>query len=184
MNDEEIVDIFLNRDPAAIRETDEKYGKELYRMAMMILKSHEDAEECRSDTYWKAWQTIPPKKPVSLIAYLAKICRFQAFGKLDMRNAKKRKAEVVTLSAELENCIRKPWDGCGMEDWELGELLNQFLDTLSERSCRFFLRRYWYADSVGETARRYGVGENLVKMDLLRSRNKLKAFLEKEGIDV
>ena len=44
------------------------------------------------------------------------------------------------------------------------------------------MRRYWYVSSVKEIAEDYGITESKVKMSLLRSRNQLKAALEKEGI--
>ena len=45
-----------------------------------------------------------------------------------------------------------------------------------------FLRRYWYAESILEIARRYGISESKVKTNLFRTRNKLRAYLESEGM--
>ena len=47
-----------------------------------------------------------------------------------------------------------------------------------------FLRRYWYLDTIGEIAHRYGMSESKVKTQLHRTRAKLHSFLEKEGITV
>ena len=47
-----------------------------------------------------------------------------------------------------------------------------------------FLRRYWYADSIAEIARRYGMTESKVKMQLSRTKEKLRAYLQKEEIRV
>ena len=98
MEDTQIVDLFFSRDQQAIQQTDKKYGRLCYQIAWNILSIREDAEESVSDTYLKAWETIPPTRPVFFYAYLAKICRFLSMGKLDWNNAAKRKAEVVTLS--------------------------------------------------------------------------------------
>ena len=46
------------------------------------------------------------------------------------------------------------------------------------------MRRYWYADSIAEIARRYGMTESKVKMQLVRTKEKLRIFLEKEEIGV
>ena len=66
----------------------------------------------------------------------------------------------------------------------MGDLLNGFLATLPKESMLYFLRRYWYADSVEEIAQRYGVGESKVKVQLHRSRKRLRAYLEKEGVRI
>lgn len=67
---------------------------------------------------------------------------------------------------------------------ELTELLDGFLRQLPEKECCIFLRRYWYADSTREIARRYGMPEGSVKSQLSRTRQKLKKMLEQEGIAV
>lgn len=50
-DDEEIVRLYFDRDEAAIRETDRKYGKFLFGIAYNILHDRLDCEECRNDTY-------------------------------------------------------------------------------------------------------------------------------------
>ena len=105
MDDSQIIDLYFARSETAIQETDSKYGGYCYKIAYGILADREDSEESVSDTYMKAWENIPPTKPTFFYAYLAKICRFLAMGKLDWNNAAKRKAEVVELSDEMENCI-------------------------------------------------------------------------------
>lgn len=182
MEDKQIVDLFFRRDEEAIRQTEAAHGPRLYALSYRILQSREDAEESVSDTYLKAWESIPPTRPVFLYAYLAKICRFVSFGRLDWRNAAKRKAEVVELTAEMELCIPDLRQESKLETRELGRLLNQFLGTLSEENRHVFMRRYWFADSIAEIAQQTGLGESNVKTRLYRTRNALRSFLEKEGI--
>lgn len=184
MDDSAILDLYWARDEEAIRQTEKAYGKKLNRLAFGIVANLEDAQECVSDTYLKAWQTIPPQRPDHFFAYLAKICRFLAFGILDYRAAAKRKAELVALTQELALCIPDPTEEKEQLHRELGELLNRFLETLSKESRVIFLRRYWFADSVETIARRYGFSESKVKTRLHRTRHQLRQFLEKEGIKV
>ena len=184
MEDEQIIELYFRRDQDAIVQTELTHGAKLNTLAHRILMNHEDAQECVSDTYMKAWETIPPTRPSYFYAYLAKICRFLCFGRLDWNNAAKRKAEIVELSAEMERCIPDPARERQMESRELAGLLNEFLETLPEESRKIFLRRYWFGDSVTEIARRYGIGESKVKTRLFRTRNALRSFLEKEGITV
>ena len=63
MEDQAIIALFWERDQEAIRQTEARYGKRLLRLSCSILDSREDAEESVNDTYWKAWDTIPPQRP-------------------------------------------------------------------------------------------------------------------------
>lgn len=184
MEDEEIVQLFCKRDQMAIQEVRIRYGAKLYQVAMNIVKNHEDAEECVSDTYLKAWQAIPPQTPRFLFAYLAKICRFLSFAKIDWKNAQKRNARIIELTAEMELCIPSPYEERRVESEEISELLNEFLKLISKENRLLFVRRYWYADSIQEISQRYGISESKVKTTLHRTRKKLKSYLEREGVTV
>lgn len=184
MEDAQIIQRFWARDQSALQETERKYGARLRQLALRILGNHEDAEECVSDTYLQAWRTIPPQRPEHLFAYLAKLCRFNAFGKLDWQNAKKRNAEIVELTAEMECCIPHPDEAQQLEGAEIGRLLSGFLKELPQESRLIFLRRYWYADSILAISQRYGISESKVKTNLFRTRNKLRAYLEREGVSL
>lgn len=184
MEDSQILELYWQRDEQAISETDAVHGRKLHTLSYRILANHEDAQECVSDTYMKAWQTIPPQRPTYFFAYLAKICRFLSFGRLDWLNAAKRKADIVQLTAEMELCIPDRNMESRVESQYLGELLNAFLDSLPQESRVIFLRRYWYTDSVREIARRYSISESKVKTQLHRTRLKLREYLQREGITV
>ena len=60
MEDARIVDLYLARDERAIRYTAEKYGPRLRGLAQALLEDRTAAEECENDTYWEAWNRIPP----------------------------------------------------------------------------------------------------------------------------
>lgn len=184
MEDSKIIKLYCERNEEAITQTDRQYGQRLFHIADGILKSSEDAEESVSDTYLKTWQTIPPQRPVHFFAYLAKICRYFAFDRLDWRNAAKRKAEVVSLTQEMELCIPDASREAQANGRELGQMLNAFLATLTKENRMVFLRRYWYGDTVGEIAQRYGITENAVSTRLHRTREKLAEYMAKEGIAI
>lgn len=184
MEDTKIIELYFARNEEAITQTDASYGRRLHCLADNIVKNPQDAEESVSDTYWKAWDTIPPQKPVHLFAYLAKICRHFALGRLDRKNAARRKAEIVSLTQEMEVCIPDVRRDAELEGKELGRLLSAFLRTLSPENRMVFLRRYWYVDTVAEIAERYGISENAVMTRLSRTRAKLRTYLQKEGIAV
>ena len=67
---------------------------------------------------------------------------------------------------------------------ELSRLLDRFLRSLPERDCCVFMRRYWYVESTREIARRYEMAEGSVKSILHRTRQKLRNYLEKEGVAI
>ncbi len=184
MEDKDIIALYFARNEEAIRQTDFSYGRRLRNLAQNVLRDGQDAEESVSDTYFKAWETIPPQSPTHFFAYLAKLCRHFALGRLDWKNAAKRKAEVVALTQEVESCIPDIRREQALEGKELGRILNSFLRSLSPENRMVFLRRYWYVDTVAEIAARYGISESTVMTRLHRTRKKLSAYLEKEGIRV
>ena len=68
MEDFQIIDLYWKRDESAISETAKKYGAFCLGIAGNILSRKEDAEECVSDTYYQAWESIPPARPEKLRA--------------------------------------------------------------------------------------------------------------------
>lgn len=184
MEDSEIIALFFARDEEAIHQTDLRYGARLRALAERIVRSIEDAQENVNDTYFQAWQTIPPQHPAKYFAYLAKICRNFALDTLDWRSAAKRSAEIVSLTQELENCIPDTGADRDLEERELGRLLDTFLAEQSKENRMLFVRRYFYADSVGEIAKRFGMKEGTVSARLHRTREKLANYLSREGIAV
>ncbi len=184
MTDEKIIELYFMRDESAVLETKNSYDSKLKGLATKIVKSKEDGEECVSDTYLKAWNTIPPQKPVYFFAYLAKICRFICFGKLDYANAKKRSAEIVELSDELMMCIPSRLSDTTLSEELLKTALNSFLATLPTEKRLIFLRRFWFSDSISQIAKRYKLSESKVKTSLFRTKKLLKNHLEKEGVQI
>lgn len=184
MEDSKILDLFFARNEDAIGQTDKAYGRRLHALAMGIVKNNQDAEESVSDTYLRAWNTIPPQKPKYFFAYLARICRNLAIDKVNWNSAAKRKAQVVALTEEMEMCIPDTKRDRELESRELGRILDSFLRTLTPGNQMIFLRRFWYADTIGEIAARYHLSESAVQMRLSRTKNKLGTYLEKEGINV
>lgn len=85
---------------------------------------------------------------------------------------------------ELEPCIPTP---SAEEEWnarELGRAINCFLQTLELENRILFVRRYWFADAVGDIAEDMRISENLASVRLKRIRGQLKNYLEKEGYRV
>ena len=184
MDDSKIIDLYFARDEAAIEQTDAAYGRRLYALSNRILYSREDAQESVNDTYLNAWNAIPPQRPHQLYAFLAAICRHLCFHKVNWKLAAKRNAEIVALTEEMELCIPDNRKALELEDREIGRVMDAFLEGLPRETRLIFLRRYWHADSISEIAARYGITESKVKMQLSRTRKKLRCYLEQEGIQL
>ena len=184
LEDSKIIDLFWARDEDAIGQTDAAYGRRLHVLAYRILNSQEDAEESVSHTYMKAWEIIPPQRPNHFYAFIASICRHLSLHRVNWNLAAKRNAEIVSLTEEMELCIPDTRRDSEWEDREIGRVMDAFLESLPKETRLIFLRRYWHMDTIVEIAARYGMTESKVKMQLSRTRAKLRTYLEQEGIQV
>ncbi len=184
MDDLQIIELYFARDEHAIKETDHKYGKLCFRVAKNLLWSDEDAEECVNDTYLTIWNKIPPTRPNNFTAFICKITRNLSLKKLETSNAMKRSADAAISLSEIEETLPDRGTAPGIEDEELGKLISAFLWSEKELDRNVFLRKYWFFDSISDIAERYSMNENSVKSMLFRSRNRLKNYLKKEGIEV
>ncbi len=182
MKDEQIVALFWNRDEQAISETNRQYGRLCIATAKRILPDLRDAEECVSDACMKMWNSIPPAKPESFVAYLLRTTRNLALDRLDYNRAAKRNTALENSYDELEAYI-------GLDDSveqvlekeEFARVLNDFLKNQTKEARVYFVRRYWYGESIKEIAQVCQVGEAKVKVSIFRTRKRLKDMLEKEG---
>lgn len=184
MEDKNIIKLYFERSETAIAETAAKYGKLLYTIANNILYNEEDTEECVNDTYLKAWEVIPPQIPEKLAAFLGKITRNLAISRYRHNSSKKRGGGQVEYALEeLAECIPdKNTTEQAISDKLFLERMNAFLEELPAEKRKIFMQRYWYLRKVSEIAEEFSMSESKVKMILHRTRNTLKAVLEKEGI--
>lgn len=180
MEDSGIIELYFARSETAIQETGRKYGAYLSQVAYNILRNLRDTEEIVNDTYMATWHAIPPTKPNNFKHFLSRITRNLSFDRLDYLNAGKRHAIFV----EMDECI--PDKRNNVEDlWEakeIGMALNRFLETLDRKSCAVFLGRYFYAYSISDLARQYGLSARQVRYILSKTRSQLRSYFEKEGV--
>ena len=184
MDDKAILDLYWSRSEKAISETDDKYGAYCFTIANNILNNREDSEESVNDTYMAAWNSMPPKRPAILSAFLGKMTRYISLDHWKKRSRLKRGGGEMDLCLEeLGECVS------GQESTEdklirreTIDALNRFLDTLSETERKIFLCRYWYLEPVKDIAERFGFTPNRTTVMLRRTRQKLNACLAKEGL--
>lgn len=181
MEDRQIIDMLFKRNDIALKELCLKYDKLLFRIADNILHCKEDARESVNDTYLAVWNTIPPNNPDPFISFICRITRNISLKKLRSKTALKRSAEVLPIS-ELEYELTDLSFEQKIDARVLGRLIDRFLDSIDEESRVAFIKRYWFSDEIGEIAKAMRLSEAAVYQKLSRTRKKLKAYLEKEGV--
>lgn len=175
---DEIVKLLLQRDEQALALLQNQYSKFCRQIISGLLTSIQDTEEALNDVWFRVWNSIPPAKPKYLRAYLAKTARNTALHYIERDKAQKRSAVTVLLD-ELAECIPDPAQE--IHGSELGDILNSFVRSLHDEERSFFLRRYYFGESIKEIAEAHDCQENRVAVTLFRIRKKLRGVLEKEG---
>jgi len=186
MSDEQIMELYWQRNELAIRETDLKYKNYLLKVAYNIVRDRLDCEECLNDTYIGAWNAIPPARPHAFKAFLITIMRRIAVNRYHSNAKKGRVPSEMTVSlSELEGIVTEretPEDAYNAA--RLGEIISHFVHALSERGRYIFMSRYYMAETVDSIAHDLGVSRSTVNKELASIRRELKEKLESEGYTV
>ncbi|MCM1190569.1 MAG: sigma-70 family RNA polymerase sigma factor [bacterium] len=182
MEDTEIISLLWQRRESALDEIIRRYGRLLKNFAGRILPTAQDAEECVNDALLDLWNTVPPKRPLSIASYASMLTRRRAIDRLRRLTAKKRGSGVYLVALdELEDCI--PDRAASAEDTDvLREAINSFLAGLSPEDRLLFMGRYFALEPLKALAQTNGVTKNTVNIRLSRMRKKLKATLEERGV--
>ncbi|MBR6429298.1 MAG: sigma-70 family RNA polymerase sigma factor [Clostridia bacterium] len=176
MTDEEIISLLHKRDESAVKSLTERFGGLCRTMIDGILADRRDAEECFNSVFMRIWSNIPPAQPNNLTAYIAKIARNEAL--MLYRSNKSRRLDELVPFEELEGSI--PSVENEVEARLTAELINRFLKEQSSIKRSVFVRRYWFADSIPDISKRFGMTESAVVNLLYKLRKKLKTYLERE----
>ena len=96
----------------------------------------------------------------------------------------KRDGNVSLILDELAECIPENDGETMVDSLLLRDALNRFVRSLPSRTQKAFLLRYWYACTIAEVASELSIKESNAAVLLLRTREKLKEFLVKEGFTV
>lgn len=186
MEDEQIVALFWRRDQEAIVQSQRKYHPYLSKIAYNILHDQEDSQEVVNDTYFKAWQSIPPQRPSKLSIYLGRLTRHGAIDRYRHHTSQKRQGDTYAMCLEeLEECCATGQDPQQVLDGKLlAQAISRFLCTLKPQTRAMFLGRYYFLDSLKEVAQYCGVRESKAKSTLFRVRKALRAYLRQEGFDL
>ncbi len=186
MEDKEIVELYWQRDQEAIAQSQRKYHPYLTKIAYNILNDAQDSQEVVNDTYFKAWQSMPPQRPSKLSLYLGRLTRHGAIDVYRHHASQKRQGDAYSLCLEeLEECCGTQHEPQQVLDGQLlAQAISQFLRTLKPQARAMFLGRYYYFDSLKEVARYCSVSESKAKSTLYRVRKNLHEYLKQEGFDL
>ena len=186
MDDNLIVQLYLDRNETAITETEKKYSAYLTKIAYNILMNDEDTKESVNDTYLAAWNSIPPQKPSVLQTYLAKLTRRISIDIFRHRNREKRRSSEYAASlSELEDILPSENSLDDMvESHILAETISVFLKKLQKTERIVFVGRYYYCDPLKDISSYCGISEAKAKTILFRTRKKLKEHLKTEGFNL
>lgn len=183
LDDSKIIELYFARDENAIKETDIKYRKYLYKLAYNILHDERDCEECLSDTYLGVWNAIPPTVPSSFAAFIAAIVRRCAIKRYHTLSKKRAVPSEMTVSlSELDDIAA---DSLTVESQHetaaLGELINAFVHSLSKRRRYIFIGRYYFAEPIDSIAGELLLSRSTVNKELAAIKRDLKQLLISEG---
>ena len=185
MEDSEIISLFFARSEQAVAELDRQYGAAVKKTASNILPDRLDAEECVNDTYLRVWNSIPPQRPNPLVSYVCKITRNLALDRYRSSRAEKRNGSLDLVLEEMEDCIPSTMNvETELEAKELTAAINRFLETLGHEDRVLFVRRYFFTDPVTQIAAATHFSVNRTSVRLFRLREKLRNYLQKEGLSV
>lgn len=180
MDDKAIIDLYFERNEQAIEETRLKYGRLINSVAFDILRLAQDSEECENDTYFRAWQSIPPTKPTFFSAFLCKIARNLAINRLrEVKRNPQMWSDIIF--DEIANSLPST-EGDITDDIVLRDAMNDFLASLGKTKRLIFMKRYFYMREIKNIAKETGVTVASVKTTLFRLRRELREFLESRGM--
>ena len=183
MDDQKIIELYNERNELAVKKTQELYGAYIRCIAMNLLGSEEEAEECESDTLLAVWNSIPPAQPTSLKHYLGKIVRNLAVSRYRKNHAARRYAPAEHLLSELDECIASDHNTeKTVEEHELAAAVNVWLKYISSEDAAIFIKRYYHSESVAALASETGWRPEKVSQRLFKLRKKLRDYLISEEL--
>ncbi|MEA4832198.1 hypothetical protein SDC9_129809 [bioreactor metagenome] len=185
MEDSEILDLLYIHSENGLGQLSDKYGKLILSIAFNVLNDYSDAEECVNDTYMKMWNIIPPYRPQHFRPFLCKIARQISIDKYRQSQTRQKGSGFKVLLSELENDIADKYSFDDETDSRiLSDYINAYISSLKIESRVLFIRRYFFAESVKDLAKRFEISESNVGIKLFRIRNDLKKYLEKRGYHI
>ena len=140
--------------------------------------SEDDIDEISVEVFYKLWNCRHDLNiRVGLSAYLSAAAR----------NAVKNRFRDLPPPYEDITELELPSDALSVEDMAelsaMTECLNEGVEQLSPKDREIFLRFYLYGEKSSQIAKAMNISEVSVRVDLHRTREKLKKFMSERGYD-
>jgi RNA polymerase sigma-70 factor (ECF subfamily) len=165
------------RDPVALREIVERYQRRLFGYLSRMLGSAEDAEEATQDVFLRVWEQASRfEGRASFATWLYRIATNVAYDMLRRRKAQRRRihlAEPAAYSVDAEAQAL-----AGLEQEERTRHLQSALQTLRAQDRILLILYYQEEMSYEEICGITGCSHPVVKVRLLRARQRLRGALE------
>ena len=154
----EIIALYEQRNLQAITQSEQQFGAYCRLIARSLLRNEQDVDACVSDTWTRAWETVPLESPANLKLHIGKLTRSLAMERLAECAPDEYGEQVSAVLAELgEIASPNAHPSAAIAPQSLSAILGEFLSGLSARDCAIFIRRYYYVEDIELIARRFAV---------------------------
>jgi RNA polymerase sigma-70 factor (ECF subfamily) len=164
------------RDPEALREAYERYGRTTFGLLVRSLGDRAAAEDVQQQVFLEVWQRADHYDDgrASLLAWILTIARSRALDQLRRRVPEPRDPATAVALAETADDARI--DEL-VEHWHLAHLLGRLDPTEAE----LLRRRFYLGQSQSEIAKATGIALGTVKMRMVNGLGRLRGLLDAEG---
>ena len=181
MNEEKLLRALADGDQKALEKIMKKYSGYVCTVARNFSRgalSEEDIDEISVEVFYKLWNCRHDLNiRIGLAAYLSAAAR----------NAVKNRFRDLPPPYDDITELELSSDGISVEDMAelsaMTECLNKGVEQLSPKDREIFLRFYLYGEKSSQIAKAMNISESSVRVDLHRTREKLKKFMSKRGYD-
>lgn len=178
MEDRKLIQLLQSKPSEGLREAIQQYGGLLQTVISRIIpNSPQDVEECVADTFINGWKTIHRlDADGNLKGYLLCIARNTAINRYrQLKRQNHASLDILEFADEEDVALSV------IGDETLVELQN-LIASMTEPDREIIIRKYFLFESLKEIGSRLGMADEQVKKRLYRSRQRLKAALEKRGV--
>lgn len=165
----------------AFREIYDRYHNHLYFTALQYLRHREMAEDAVQDIFIKLWLKKSTLNPaLSIKAFMATCLKNHVLNMI--RSNKKNIANTFELT-EADH----PITNCTADEIQMNEyrkIMNEGVKSMPDQKKRVFELKVFQGESNSDIATKLGISTNTVKVHYYKSRQFMKAYLNKEaGLD-
>ena len=170
-------------DMASFRLLYDKTQRQIYYLALKILRNKEEAEDILQDTYISAYKHIQNcKNDRAVVSWLTTI----AYNHIrDRQSEMVKKNKVFIIETEDNEMIYQVADTTSIEDdlisREDEDMILALIDTLPEKQRSALYMYYFQGLTAAEIAEACGCNENLVYKRLFDARQTIKKKLTTDG---